>query len=180
MANICWIIEKAKEFQKNIYFCFIDHTKAFDCVDHNILWKTLKEMGISDHLTCLLRNLYAGQEATVRTGHGTIDWFQTGKGACQGCILSPCLFNLYKEYIVWNAKLDESQAGIKICYSVPQSCQTLCDPMDCSTPSFPVLHHLLELAQIHVHWVSDAMQPSRLLSSPSPPAFNLSQHQGLF
>ena len=94
-ANICWIIEKAREFQKNIYFCFIDYAKAFDCVDHNQLWIILKEMGISDHLICLLRNLYAGQEATVRTGHGTTDWFRIGKGVHQGCILSPCLFNLY-------------------------------------------------------------------------------------
>ena len=93
IANIHWIMEKAREFQKNIYFCFIDNAKAFDCVDHNKLWKILKEMGIPDHLTCLLRNLYAGQEATVRTGHGTIDWFQIGKGVCQGCILSACLFN---------------------------------------------------------------------------------------
>ena len=89
IANICWITEKAREFQKNIYFCFIDYAKVFDCVDHNNLWKILKEMGIPDHLTCLLRNLYAGQEATVRTGHGTADWFQIGKGVCQGCILSP-------------------------------------------------------------------------------------------
>ena len=94
VANICWIIKKAREFQKNIYFCFIDYTKAFDSVDHNKLWKILKVMGIPDHLTCLLRNLYAGQEATVRTGHGTTDWFQIGKGVCQGCVLSPCLFNL--------------------------------------------------------------------------------------
>ena len=94
IANIRWIIEKASEFQKNIDFCFIDYGKAFDCVDHTKLWKILKEMGIPDHLTCLLRNLYAGQEATVRTGHGTRDWFQIGKGVCQGCILSPCLFNL--------------------------------------------------------------------------------------
>ena len=94
IANICWIIKKAREFQKNMYFCFIDYAKAFDCVDHKKLWKILKEMGISDHLTCLLRNLYAGQEATVRTGHGTTDWFQIGKGVRQGCILSPCLFNL--------------------------------------------------------------------------------------
>ena len=93
IANIHWIIEKSREFQKNIYFCFIDYTKAFDYVDHNKLWKILKEMGIPDHLTCL-RNLYAGQEATVRTGHGTTDWFQIGKGVCQGCILSPCLFNV--------------------------------------------------------------------------------------
>ena len=114
IANIHWIIEKAREFQKNIYFCFIDYAKAFDCVDHNKLWKILKDMGIPDHLTCLLRNLYAGQEATVRTGHGTTDWFQNRKGVCQGCILSPCLFNLYAEYIMWNAELDEAQAGIRI------------------------------------------------------------------
>ena len=100
IANICWIIKKAREFQKNIYLCFIDYAKAFDSVDHNKLWKILKEMGIPDHLTCLLRNLYAGQEATVRTGHGTTDWFQIGKGVRQGCILSPCLFNLYAEYIM--------------------------------------------------------------------------------
>ena len=99
IANICTIIEKAREFQKNIYFCFIDYAKAFDCVDHNKLWKILKEMGIPDYLTYLLRNLYAGQEATVRTGHGKTDWFQIGKGVCQGCILSPCLFNLYADYI---------------------------------------------------------------------------------
>ena len=106
-------MEKAREFQKNIYFCFIDYAKAFDCVDHNQLWEILQEMGIPDHLTCLLRNVYAGQEATVRTGHGTTDWFQIGKGVCQGCILSPCLFNLHAEYIMWNAWLDEAQAGIK-------------------------------------------------------------------
>ena len=104
---------KAREFQKNSYFRFIDYTKAFDCVDHNKLWKILKEMGTPDHLTCFLRNLYAGQKATVRTGHGTTDWFQIGKGVHQGCILSPCLFNLYAEYIMWNARLDEAQAGIK-------------------------------------------------------------------
>ena len=114
IVNIRWIIEKAREFQKNIYFCFIDYAKAFDCADHNKLWKILKEMGIPDHLTCLLRNLYAGQEATVRTGHGTTDWLQIKKGVCQGCILSPCLFNLYPEYITQNARLDEAQAGIKI------------------------------------------------------------------
>ena len=107
-------MEKAREFQKSIYFCFLDYAKAFDCVDHNKLWKILKEMGIPDHLICILRNLYAGQEATVRTGHGTKDWFQIGKGVCQGCILSPCLFNLYTEYIMRNAGLDEAQAGIKI------------------------------------------------------------------
>ena len=107
-------IEKAREFQKNIYSCFIDYTKAFDCVDHNELRKILKERGIPDHLTCLLRNLYAGQEATVRTGDGTMQYSQIGKGVCQGCILLPCLFNLHIEYIKWNAKLAESQAGIKI------------------------------------------------------------------
>ena len=142
IANIRWIIEKSKRIpgkhplllhclhsllnlfilfilsllknSRNIYFCFIDYAKAFDCVDHNKLWKILKEMGIPDHLTCLLRNLYAGQEATVRTGHGTTDWFQIGKGVHQGCILSPCLFNLYAEYIMRNAGLEETQAGIKI------------------------------------------------------------------
>ena len=108
------IIEKAREFQKNIYFCFIDYAKAFDCVDHNQLWKILKEMGIPDHLTCLLRNLYAGQEATVWTGRGTTDWFQMGKEVCQCCILSSCLFNLYAECIIQNFRLDEVQAGIKI------------------------------------------------------------------
>ena len=114
ISNIRWIIKKAREYHKKIYFCFIDYTKAFDCVDHNKLWKILKEMGIQDHLTCLLKNLYAGQEATVRTGHGTTDWFQIGKGLYQGCILSPCLFNLYAGYIIRNAELDEAQAGIKI------------------------------------------------------------------
>ena len=114
IANICWIIEKAREFQKSICFCFIDYAKAFDCVDHNKLWKILKEMGIPDHLTCPLRNLYAGQEATVRTGRGTTDWFQIRKGVHQGCILSPCLFNLYAEYIIRNAWLDEAPARIKI------------------------------------------------------------------
>ena len=111
IANIHWIIKKAREFQeKNIYLCFIDYAKAFDCVDHN----KLKEMGIPDHLTCLLRNLYAGQKASVRTGHGTTDWFQIGKGVRQVCILSPCLFNFYAEYIMRNAALEETQAGIKI------------------------------------------------------------------
>ena len=112
IANIRWIMEKAREFQKNIYFCFIDYAKAFDFVDHNKLWKTLKEMGMPDHLTCLLRDLYAGQEAKLRTGHGTTDWFQIGKGVHQGCILSPCLFNFYAEYIMRNE--EETQAGIKI------------------------------------------------------------------
>ena len=105
-----WIKEKSREFQKSIYFCFIDYAKAFDCVDYN----NLKEMEIPDHLTCLLKNLYTGQEARVRTGHGTVDWFQTGKGICRGCILSLCLFNLYAEYITLNAGLDKAQAGIKI------------------------------------------------------------------
>ena len=114
IANIRWIIEKAKEFQKNIYFCFIDHTQFFDYMDHRKMWKILNETGIADHLTYLLRNLYTGQEATVRTRRGTTDWFQIGKGVRQGCILSPCLFNLYAEYIMRNAGLDEAQAGIKI------------------------------------------------------------------
>ena len=114
IANIRWIIEKAREFQKNIYFCFIGYAKALDSVDHNKLWKILKEMGILDHLICLLRSLYAGQEETVRTIHGTTDWFQIGKGVCQGCILSLCLFNFYAEYIMRNTGLEEAQAGIKI------------------------------------------------------------------
>ena len=114
MANICWIITKTREFQKNIYFYFIDYAKAFDRVDRNKQWKILKEMGIPDHLTCLLKNLYEGQEATVRTGHGTTDLFQIGKGEHQGCILSPCLFNFYAEYIMRNAGMEEAQAGIKI------------------------------------------------------------------
>ena len=117
IANIRWIIEQARDFQKKkkkIYVCVIDYAKAFDCVDHNKVWKILKKMLISYHLTCLLRNLYAGQEATVRTGHGTRDWLQIGKEVHQGCIVSPCLFNLYAEYIRWNARLEEAQAGIKI------------------------------------------------------------------
>ena len=125
IANICWIIEEAREFHNNIYFCFVDYAKAFDCVDHKKQWflavhcetfwtvKIHKEMGISDHLTCLLRTVYAGQEATVRTGHGTTEWFQIGKGVCQGCILSSCLFNYYAEYLMQDAGLDEAQAGIK-------------------------------------------------------------------
>ena len=116
IANICCIIDKASEFQKNIYFCIIDYAKAFDCVDHNKLWKILKEMGIPDHLTNLLRNLYAGQEETFRAGHGTTDCFQIGKGVRQGCILSPCLFNLYAEYIMRNTGLEETQAEIKIAW----------------------------------------------------------------
>ena len=114
IASIHWIIETAREFQKRIYFCFIDYAKAFECVDHNKLWKILQEMGIPDHLTCLLRNLYADQEAAVRTGHGTTDWFQIWKRVHQGCILSPCLFDLNAEYIMRNAGLDEAQVGVKI------------------------------------------------------------------
>ena len=114
IANVLWIIKKAREFQKNIYFCFIDLAKVFDCVDHNKLWKILQQIRIPDHLTCLLRNLYAGQDATVRTGHGTTDWFQIGKGVHQGSILSPCLFNFYAEYIMRKAGVEEAQAGIKI------------------------------------------------------------------
>ena len=110
-TSIRWIMEKAREFQKSIYLCFIDYAKAFDCVDQNKLWKILKEMGIPDHLTCLLRNLYAGQEATVRTGHGKTDWFQIGKGVRQGCILLPCLFNFYAEYIMRNAGLESRLLG---------------------------------------------------------------------
>ena len=151
IANIRWIIGKARELQKNIYCCCIDYVKAFDCVNHNKLWKILKEMGIPDHHNCLLRNLYAGQEATVRTGHGTMDWFQIGKGARQVCILSPCFSSVI---------------------SVAQSCPTLCDPMDCSMPGFPICHQLQELAQTHVHRVSNAIQQSHPLSSPFPPAFN--------
>ena len=114
IVNIYWITKKAREFQKIIYFFFIDYARVFHCVDHNKLWKIFQEMGIPDHLTCLLRNLYADQEATVRTGHETTDWSQIGKRVCQGCILSPCLFNLYAEYIMRNAGLDEAQTGIKI------------------------------------------------------------------
>ena len=114
IANIRWITEKARQFQKNIYLCFIDYAKAFDCVEHNKLWKILEEMGIPDHLNCCLRNLYAGQEAIVGTGHGTTDWFQIGKEVHQGCILSPCIFNLYAEYIMRNAGLNQAQAGIEI------------------------------------------------------------------
>ena len=126
---------KKQESSKNTSnFFFIAYIKAFDCVDHNKLWKILKERGIPDHMTCFLRNLYAGHEATVRTGHGTTDWFQIGKGVCQGCVILPCLFNLYAEFS-----------------SVTQSCPTLCDPMNCSTPGLPVHHQLPESTQTHVH-----------------------------
>ena len=114
VAKICWITEKTRKFQKNTYFSFTNYAKSFDCVDHNKQWKIPKEMRIPDHLTCLLRNLYSGQEETVRTGHGTMDWFKIGQGVHQGCILWPCLFNLYAEYIMRNARLDEVQAGIKV------------------------------------------------------------------
>ena len=148
IGNIRWIIEKAREFQKNIYFCFIDYAKASDCVHHNKLWKILKEMGIPDHLTCRLRNLNAGQEATVRTGHGTTNSFLIGKGVHQGCILSPCFFNLYVE---WKWKWSE----------VAQSCLTLCDPMDCSLSGFSV--HGIFQARI-LEWV--AISFSRDLPDP--------------
>ena len=123
IANIRWIIEKAREIQENSYFCFIDYAKAFDCVDHSKLWKILQEMGIPHHFTCFLKNLYAGQGATVRTGHGTTDWFQIGKGVCQGCILSPCLFNVYAEYMMdWmKLKLESRLPGeISITSDMPQ------------------------------------------------------------
>ena len=123
IANIHWIIEKATEFQKNICFYFIDYAKAFDCVDHNELWKILKEMGIPDHLTCLLRNLYAGQEATFRTGHGTTNWFQIGKGVHEGCILSLCLFSFYAEYIIRNVGLEEAQSRNKIVIPITSDMQ---------------------------------------------------------
>ena len=112
IASIGWITEKAREFRKNIFFS--DYDKAFDCVDHNKLWNILKEMGMAEHLTCFLRNLYAEQEAKVRTGQGTMDWFKIGKGVCQGCTLSPCLFNLYADYILWHAGLDEAQSGTRV------------------------------------------------------------------
>ena len=135
-ANIHWIIrKKPREFQKNVYFCFTDYTKAFDCVVHNKLWKILKEMGISDHLTCLLRNLYAGQEATVRTEHGTTDWFQIGKAVPQGCILSPWLFNLFAEYTMQNAGLDEAQVGIKIVGEISKTSDTQMTPPLCRKQS---------------------------------------------
>ena len=124
-ANIRWIMEKAREFQKNIYFCFIDYAKAFECVDHNKLWEILKEMGIPDHLTWPWRNLYAAQEGTVRAAHGTTDWFQIGKGGGQGCILSPCLFNLYAEHIMRNAGLEETSwnQDCREKYQSPQICR---------------------------------------------------------
>ena len=119
IANNCWIIEKATEFQKNISFCFIDYTKAFDSVDHNKWWKILQEMVIPDHLTCLLRNLYADQESMVKARGGTMDWLKIGKGVCQGSILSPCFFNFYAEHIMWNARMNESQAGSRLLGEIP-------------------------------------------------------------
>ena len=135
IAKILWIIKKAREFQENVYFCFTDYTKAFDCVDHNKLWKILKQMGIPDHLTCLLWNLYAGQEARLRTEHGTTDWFQTGKAVPQGCILSPCLFNLYAEYIMQNSGLDEAQVGIKIVGEISKTSDMQMTPPLCRKQS---------------------------------------------
>ena len=135
MANICWIIEKARELQKNIFVSFFDYTEVFGCMDHNKLWKTCREMGIPDYLTYLLRNLYAAQEATVRTRHGTMNWFQIGKGVRQGCMLSPCLFNLCRVQFS----------------SVSQSCPTLCDHMNRSMPGLPVHHQLPEFTQTHAH-----------------------------
>ena len=163
MPTFAGSLKKQESSKNTSNFFFIAYIKAFDCVDHNKLWKILKERGIPDHMTCFLRNLYAGHEATVRTGHGTTDWFQIGKGVCQGCVILPCLFNLYAEFS-----------------SVAQSCPTLCDPMNRSTPGLPVHHQLPELAQTHIHRVRDAIQPSHPLSSPSPPAPNPSQHQSLF
>ena len=156
---------KAREFQKNFYFWYF---KAFDCVDHNKLWTILKEMELPDYLTCLLRSLYAGQEAIFRTGHGTKGWLQIGKGVLQGCILSTCLFNLYAEF-----------SSVQFS-SVAQSCLTLCNSMNCSMPGLPVHHQLPAFTQTHVHWVGDAIWPYHPLSSPSPPAPKPSQHQSLF
>ena len=152
--------------QTNIYF-FIDYTKAFDYVDHNKLLKILKKMGIPDHVTCLLRDLYAGKDAIVRTRHGKTDLFRTGKGVCQGYILSSCLFYFYAE----------SASTVS---SIAQSCLTLCDPMNCSMPGLTVHHKLPEFTQTHAHRVNDAIQPSYPLSSPYPPTPNPSQHQVLF
>ena len=151
IANIHWIIEKAREFQKNIYFCF-DYAKAFDCVDHNKLWKILKETGVPDHLTCILRNLHAGQEATVRTGHGTIDWFQIGKGVPQGCVLSPCLFNLHAEYIMRNAGLDEAQARIKFSGRNINNLRYAEDIFYCLLKKSSGVFDLMDTLDIHEHF----------------------------
>ena len=162
IINIHWIMKKAREFQKDIYFCFIDYAKASDCVDYNKLWKNFKEMEITDHFTCLLRNLFAGQEAIVRTANETKDWFKIRKGVWQGCIWSSCLLKY----------------GVSWLFSCP-SCLTLCDPMDCSMQGVPSPHHP-ELAKVHVHCISNAIQPSHSLMPPPPPAINRFQHQGLF
>ena len=156
-----WIIEKAREFHKNIYFCFFDNTEAFDCVDDNNLWEILKEMGIPDHLTCLLRNLYTGQEATE-------SYMEQLNGSKFGKEYDKTVY-CHPVYLI------SMQT-----WSVTQSRPTLCDPMDCSMPGFPVFHYLPEFVQTHILWVSDAIQPSHPLSPLSPPAFNLSQHQDLF
>ena len=257
--------KRAREFRKNIYFCFSDYAKIFDSVNHNKLWKIRKDVGMPGHLTCLLRNLYAGQEASVRTGYGTTDWFQTGKGVCQGCILSPAFLSLYaymqsccceSHSVVsdflwphelcspWDCEESDMTERLQFPFSLPcigegngnplqcsclenhrdggawwaavygvsqswtrlmglsssssssclfnlyaesvqfssvtQSCPTLCDPMNRSTPGLPVHHQLPEFTQTHVHWVGDAIQPSPPVLSPSPPAPNPSQHQSLF
>ena len=158
-------LNKQENSRKTSTSASFSYSKAFDCVDHNKMWKILQDMEIPDHLTSLLQNLYAAQEAIVRTRHVTIDWFQLGKGVCQGRILSALLI-----YLICRVQFS----------SVSWSYLTLCDPIDCSMPGFPFHHQLLEFTQTHVHWVSDAIQPSHSLSSPSPPAFKLSQHQGLF
>ena len=166
-ANICWIIEKTREFQKTIDLCFINYAKVCGYVDHNKLWKALKGMGIPDHLACFLRNLYAGQETTVRTMYGTNYWFKIEKGVWQGCRLSPYLFNIYAEHIMRNAGLNELQKSRELgetsttsdmfsFSSVAQSCLTRCDPVNCSTPDLPVHHQPPEPTQCHVHWVGDA------------------------
>ena len=157
-------MQKARKLENHLLLLYWLQ-QSLDCVDHNKLWKSLKEMGIPDHLTCLLINLYRGQETRVRTGHGTMDWFQIEKGIYQGCILLPCLFNLYAEF-----------SSVQFS-SVTQSCPTLCNR---STPGLPVHHHLPEFTPTHVHRVCDAIQPSHPLSSPSPPAPNPSKHQSLF
>ena len=153
MANICWIITKAREFQKNIYFCFIDYAKALTVWITINCGKILKEVGIPDHLTCLLRNLYAGQEATVRTGHGTTDWFQIGKGVHQCCALSPCLFNLYAEYIMRNAGLDEAQARIKIARRNINNLRYADDTTLMAESEEELKTHLMKVKEESVSWL---------------------------
>ena len=171
IADIHWIIEKAREFQKNI--CFIDYAKAFDCVDHNKLWKNIQEMEIPDHLTCVLRHLYADQEATVRTGHGTTDWFQIGKEVCQGCILSPCLFSLYAGYIIWNAGLDEAQGGIKIAGRNINNLRYSDDTTPMAESEEELKRHLMKVKEESENSWLKAQQSIRKLRSwhlvPSPP-----------